>query len=242
MLEQIIDGSKRVPRDFSVFKKSLEDIASVSLNEHTNRWKRVSKTERKTSDEIDEILLRDNEDELRELSRLYWNVSGLYRRLIIYIATMLTYDTLIVPKMIGTKKTEKDKIINSLTNACYFVDNLNIDQELPRIFTTMLVEGVYYGLFKECENGKIIFQDLSPEYCRTRYKSANNLPVLELDLTYFITIDGRKAYTRVDELALYPKYVVKAYEKYKLWPPKAMVHINLTYTRWGKKQIYIYIL
>lgn len=214
MLESMIEGNKRAPRDFTAFKKSLEDIASISLNEHTNRWKRISKTERKTSDEIDEILLRDSEDELRELSRLYWNISGLYRRLVIYMATMLTYDTLIVPKMVGTKKTEKDKIINSLTNACYFVDNLNIDQELPRIFTTMLVDGAYYGLFKECENEKIIFQDLSPEYCRTRYKSANNLPVLELDLTYFITIDGRKAYTRVDELALYPKYVVKAYEKY----------------------------
>lgn len=206
---------KREPRNFTTFKKSLEDIASVSLSEYNNnRFKKIKATERKTSDEIDEILLADNELELRSLSRLYWNASGLYRRLIEYMATMLTYDVLIIPKISSSKKPEKKKLIETLTNASYFIDNLNIEQELPRIFTTMLIDGVYYGFFKECDNGKTIFQDLSPEYCRTRYKSANNLPVLEFDLTYFIQLEGLQATTRVNELALYPKYVIKAYEKY----------------------------
>lgn len=214
MLEKVINGAEKTPRDFTTFKKSLDDISAISLNEYDRRWKKVSKGERKTSEEIDEILLKDNEEELRELSRLYWNISGLYRRLIEYMATMLTYDVLIIPKMNSTKTPDKDKLLNTLTNASYFIDNLDIEQELPRIFTTMLVDGVYYGFFKECDNGRTIFQDLSPDYCRTRYKSANNLPVLEFDLTYFITIEGREATTKVDELALYPKYVVKAYEKY----------------------------
>ena len=214
MLEKVINGAEKTPRDFTTFKKSLDDISAISLNEYDRRWKKVSKGERKTSEEIDEILLKDNEEELRELSRLYWNISGLYRRLIEYMATMLTYDVLIIPKMNSTKTPDKNKLLNTLTEASYFIDNLDIEQELPRIFTTMLVDGVYYGFFKECDNGRTIFQDLSPDYCRTRYKSANNLPVLEFDLTYFITIEGREATTKVDELALYPKYVVKAYEKY----------------------------
>lgn len=214
MLEKVINGAEKTPRDFTTFKKSLDDISAISLNEYDRRWKKVSKGERKTSEEIDEILLKDNEEELRELSRLYWNISGLYRRLIEYMATMLTYDVLIIPKMNGAKTPDKTKLLNTLTNASYFIDNLDIEQELPRIFTTMLVDGVYYGFFKECDNGRTIFQDLSPEYCRTRYKSANNLPVLEFDLTYFITIEGREATTKVDELALYPRYVIKAYEKY----------------------------
>lgn len=214
MLEKVINGAEKTPRDFTTFKKSLDDISAISLNEYDRRWKKVSKGERKTSEEIDEILLKDNEEELRELSRLYWNISGLYRRLVEYMATMLTYDVLIIPKMNSTKTPDKNKLLNTLTDASYFIDNLDIEQELPRIFTTMLVDGVYYGFFKECDNGRTIFQDLSPDYCRTRYKSANNLPVLEFDLTYFITIEGREATTKVDELALYPKYVVKAYEKY----------------------------
>ena len=80
--------------------------------------------------------------------------------------------------------------------------------------TILLTDGVYYGFFKECTNGKFIFQDLDPDYCRTRYKSMNDLPVLEFDLSYFLNLKGREATTNVDELALYPKVVRSMYNKY----------------------------
>lgn len=217
MIEDFYAKSDRTARDFAIFKKSLNDIASTTLNEYNNnRYGRkvISRKERKTSSEIDEILLNNSEVELRELSRLYWDLSGLYRRLIGYMATMLTYDVLIIPKINATKAPDKNKVLNILTNASYFIDNLDIEQELPRIFSTMLIDGVYYGFFKECNDGRIIFQDLDPNYCRTRYKSSHNLPVLEFDLTYFLKLDGLKATTNIDELKLYPDFVVKAYTKY----------------------------
>lgn len=210
----IIKGELQT-RDFTKFKKGLEDIAAESLNTYNNYGrKKFGNKERKTSEEIDTILLNDNEDELRKISRTYWNVSGLYRRLILYMANMLTYDVLIIPKINPDKKPEKKKVISGLTHASYFIDSLDIEKEFARIMTTMLVDGVYYGFFKECKNDKYIFQDLDPAYCRTRYKSANDMPVLEFDLTYFITIKGREATTNVDELNLYPQYVVKEYKKY----------------------------
>lgn len=203
-------------RDFAKFKKGLEDIAAESLNNYYRFGgkKVASRKERKTSEEIDAILLKDNETELRALSRMYWDISGLYRRLILYMANMLTYDVLIIPKIMAGKTAEKKKVVDGLTKASYFIDNLDIEKEFSRIMTTMLIDGVYYGFFKECTNGKYIFQDLEPEYCRTRYKSANDMPVLEFDLTYFINLKGREATTNVDELNLYPSYVVKAYKKY----------------------------
>lgn len=217
MIEDFLQKREKETRDFSIFKKSLNDIASTSLNDFNNsRYgrKTIGRKERKSSEEIDEILLRNDEVELRELSRLYWDLSGLYRRLISYMATMLTYDILIIPKISSTKTPEKKRVLDTLTNASYFIDNLDIEQELPRIFSIMLVDGVYYGFFKECDNNRVIFQDLDPNYCRTRYKSSHNLPVLEFDLTYFIKIEGTKPITKVDELQLYPSYVVKAYNKY----------------------------
>lgn len=202
-------------RNFANFKKALNDIASESLNTYYNgRNKKVVGNARKTPEEIEEILLKGNERELRNLSRTYWDVSGLYKRLIVYMANMLTYDILVTPKIAAGKTAEKDKLLKTLTNACYFIDNLDIEKELSRIMTVMLTDGVYYGFFKECTNGKFIFQDLDPDYCRTRYKSMNDLPVLEFDLTYFINLKGREAITNVDELALYPKAVRNAYNKY----------------------------
>lgn len=203
-------------RDFTTFKKALNDIASESLNTYYNGKgiRKTKSTERKTPEEVEEILLKGNETELRNLSRLYWDISGLYKRLISYFANMLTYDILVTPKISAGKTAEKDKMLKSLTNACYFIDNLDIEKELSRIMTIMLTDGVYYGFFKECTNGKFIFQDLDPDYCRTRYKSMNDLPVLEFDLSYFVNLKGREATTNVDELALYPKAVRSAYNKY----------------------------
>lgn len=203
-------------RDFTTFKKALNDIASESLNTYYNGKgvRKTKTTERKTPEEVEEILLKGNETELRNLSRLYWDISGLYKRLILYFANMLTYDILVTPKVSAGKTAEKDKMLKSLTNACYFIDNLDIEKELSRIMTIMLTDGVYYGFFKECTNGKFIFQDLDPDYCRTRYKSMNDLPVLEFDLSYFINLKGREATTNVDELTLYPKSVRSAYNKY----------------------------
>lgn len=203
-------------RDFTTFKKALNDIASESLNTYYNGKgiRKTKTTERKTPEEVEEILLNGNETELRNLSRLYWDISGLYKRLILYFANMLTYDILVTPKVSAGKTVEKDKMLKSLTSACYFIDNLDIEKELSRIMTIMLTDGVYYGFFKECTNGKFIFQDLDPDYCRTRYKSMNDLPVLEFDLSYFVNLKGREATTNVDELALYPKTVRSAYNKY----------------------------
>lgn len=208
------EQNKIAPRDFSSFKKALEDIAVTSLNEHQARWSKKSKSLRRTSTEIDDILEKDNEVELRELSRTYTNLSGLYKRLIEYMSNMLTYDTLIIPKMDFIKVPEKDKVLKALNLACYYVDNLNLKHELPRIFSIILTEGVYYGFLKEGTDGKSIFQDLAPEYCRTRYKSINGLPILEFDLTYFIILEGAAATTNVDELGLYPKFVRDAFNRY----------------------------
>ena len=140
-----------------------------------------------TSEEIEEILSHANEEELRNLSQSYWDLSGLYKRMLIYMANMLTYDLLIVPKAISDKKPDKNKVLNNLTGACNFLDSLHLEKELSRIMTIMLQDGVYFGFFKDCGNNKYIFQDLNPTYCRTRYKSANDLPVLEFNLNYFIS-------------------------------------------------------
>ena len=202
-------------RDFENFKKRVNEIAAESLNRNGLTRKVVSSGYlRKTSEEIEEILSHANEEELRNLSQSYWDLSGLYKRMLIYMANMLTYDLLIVPKAISDKKPDKNKVLNNLTGACNFLDSLHLEKELSRIMTIMLQDGVYFGFFKDCGNNKYIFQDLNPTYCRTRYKSANDLPVLEFNLNYFITLKSNEVLTNVDELALYPPIVIKEFNKW----------------------------
>lgn len=202
-------------RDFENFKKRVNEIAAESLNRNGLSRKVVSSGYlRKTSEEIEEILTHGNEEELRNLSQSYWDLSGLYKRMLIYMANMLTYDLLVVPKIISDKKPDKNKVLNNLTGACNFLDSLHLEKELSRIMTIILQDGVYFGFFKDCGNDKYIFQDLNPAYCRTRYKSANDLPVLEFNLNYFITLKSNEVLTNVDELALYPPIVIKEFNKW----------------------------
>ena len=56
-------------RDFTTFKKALNDIASESLNTYYNGIgiRKTKTTERKTPEDVEEILLKGNEAELRNL-------------------------------------------------------------------------------------------------------------------------------------------------------------------------------
>lgn len=203
-------------RDFANFKKIINDIAAESLKTYyqTGKDTRIVKNaSRKTVEEIEDILTKGDEKAIRLLSRDYCRISGLYARLLTYMSTLLTYDLLVTPKM-KSENLSKNKVLDPLNASLNFLDDLDLEKELSRIMYIMLQDGVYYGFFKDCGNDKYIFQDLNPDYCRTRYKSSNNLQVLEFDLTYFIKVEGRQMITNVDELALYPKIVVDAYNKY----------------------------
>ena len=111
-------------RDFTTFKKALNDIASESLNTYYNGKgvRKTKTTERKTPEEVEEILLKGNETELRNLSRLYWDISGLYKRLILYFANMLTYDILVTPKVSAGKTAEKDKMLKMISNYQFYMN------------------------------------------------------------------------------------------------------------------------
>ena len=202
----------KTKRDLTVFKKTLQEIGSNSLS-YYGQNKITNKSTKRTPEEIEDILLTNNESAVRQLSQDYFAISGIYKRLVLYFATLLTYDVAVVPKF-RSNKVDNEKTIKKVNDACYFIDDLNLKQELPRIMTQVLENGAYYGLFKECDNGKYIFQDLVPKYCRTRYKSSNGLPILEFDLTYFIKFKGLEVSTNIDELQLYPKYIQQKYKKF----------------------------
>lgn len=209
------NANSTAKRNFTEFKKAINDIAAESLTVYYGNPKALKKNKssvRKTPEEIEEIISGGNEEALRTLSRDYFNLSGIYMRSLVYIATLLTYDILITPKLM--KANKKEETLDRLKKASNFLDSLNLEKELARIMLIILQDGVYYGFFKDCGNDKYIFQDLDPKYCRTRFKSSNDLPVLEFDLNYFLTIKGKEAITNVDELKLYPKEVVDAYNKY----------------------------
>ena len=198
------------------YKKFSDGIGGThDLKYNRMPWATRSK-EKKNSAEIQKILIDNKAEELRELSRETYNTSGIYKRLILYLASMLTFDTIVYPKKLTMNKIDKE-LQMKLMESCYFIESMNLEATMPKILLTMLRDGVYYGILKTPAPGKIVFQDLPPEFCRTRYVSVNNNPLLEISVAYFDAFipKGSSSDFIPDFINTFPAEIQKAYRKYK---------------------------
>ena len=162
--------------------------------------------------EIEEIIRSGEISSIRELSRYYYRTNGRYRNVINFLANLFLYDTLVTP-IYEIGKGSKTQIVKAFYNACSFVEALSVKTTLSRITREWLKSGVYYGMLQEAGD-KVVVQDLPIEYCRTRYKDFNNLPVLEFNITYFVTkFDSDQA--REAAILTYPTIIQQAWKKYK---------------------------
>ena len=165
-----------------------------------------------TVEEIEEIIRSGELSAIRELSRYFYRTNGRYRNNINFLANLFLYDTLVTP-IYETGKGSKTQIIKAFYNACGFVEALNIKSTLARITREWLKSGIYYGILQE-QGNKVVVQDLPPEYCRTRYKDLNDLPILEFNITYFITkYDDEKI--RDAAVFNFPPEIQKGWRQYK---------------------------
>ena len=183
-------SDKNKNADFNSMFKRINyriDYVPMDSRERTSRWggHRYNGVSHRdfTLEEIEEIICSGEIAAIRELSRYYYRTNGRYRNTIDTLASLPLYDTLVTP-IYEKGKGSKAQIIKAFYNACSFVEALDVKNTLSRITREWLKSGVYYGILQEY-NGKVVLQDLSDEYCRTRYKDFNNLNVLEFNITYF---------------------------------------------------------
>lgn len=165
-----------------------------------------------TLEEINELLRRGSPEELRELSRYYYRVSGVYRNTIDLYAGMSRYEYIVTPVFEPGKAPSKTQVIPVFYQACSFADILHIPVNFTHIMRQILLNGVYYGILRKSNKG-YTFQDLPIEYCRVRFKDENDLNVLEFNVAYFNIIRDAE-YQRV-AIDTYPDEIKKAWRRYK---------------------------
>ena len=207
------EENKKV-RDFANFKLRIQR-APTQENAYRRFGNYAYNTVRARSyniETIKQIICNGDPQELRELSRYYYRISGIYKNTISYLSTLLLMYYVITPIFDTNKNNSKSAVLNSFFKACSFVDALNLYTNLTRINEQILVSGIYYGILRVGENGKYTIQDLPLGYCRTRFKDYNDLDIPEFNICYFDTIHDELL--KKEALAAYPKEVQKAYNKY----------------------------
>lgn len=166
-------------------------------------------------DEILRIVQKGNPVERAALSEFFFATNGLYKRIILHYATFLTYSWILVPyakDKNGKGDIKQRQIVTQYYNAADFCTTFQIDRKCALFAKDILVKGAYYGLIHD-EGDTVVIQDLPFEYCRSRFKNARDVDIVEFNMQFFDTI--RDDQLRDEILRTYPKIIYKAYRKYK---------------------------
>ena len=150
-------------------------------------------------------------DTMREISDFYYKTSGIYARILRYMAFMYCYDWYVTP-FVNDKSLKKEKILTGFYKVLGVLDNFNVKKVLGDIALNVLRYGAYYGYKVKTDTGWVL-QDLPCKYCRSRY-FFNGKPAVEFNMKFFD--DSFKDTTqKMRVLKMFPPEFSKGYALYK---------------------------
>jgi len=200
-----------VPVDFSKIKvgaKTLED-AILDLGSLQKIDKRLARKEA-----ILRSLYDNDYIEMREISKFYFETSGIYSRLCKYMAYMYRYDWMVTPYI--NEETANDKDQNTALTDFYkvllYLDNSELKKLFGEIALKVVKNGCYYGYLIPTSK-RITVQELPVNYCRSRF-IVNGRPAIEFNMRYF-DLAFKDTEQRVKILNLFPLEFRKGYKLYK---------------------------
>lgn len=185
---------------------------SYTINEFGNR-KISIRSKEYTLEEVEEIVNIGDIDQQIELSRNYFRTDGLYRRVLLHYATLLTYTGLLIPSPGFGKNLSEEFIKKKYFKASSFVDNAGLQNLLFDIALISLRDGCYYGVIQEVTDKTLSILTLPSKYCASRFKDRFGNDVIEFDVSYFDSLHD-EAQKRA-ALKVYPKEAVNWYRRYK---------------------------
>lgn len=206
--EQINDF---VPVDFSKIKigaKTLND-AVLDLGVYTSVDKRLTRKET-----ILRALSDNNLEEMREISRFYFETSGIYSRLCKYMAYMYNYDWMVTPYINEDTASSKDEntALADFYKILLYLDNSELKALFGEIALKVIKNGCYYGYVIPTQK-RITIQELPVNYCRSRFV-VNGRPAIEFNMKYFDAM-FKDTEQKIKMLNLFPLEFRKGYKLYK---------------------------
>ncbi len=202
--------------DFSTFKKMQDDLIAKNSAAWKSNYFDIENRRRcnYTPEEVQRIINEGTVQEQQKLSRAYFDKDGLYKRILIYYATILTYSGLLIPNPSFGKKLSNSNISKRYYGALDFVDKIGLPEVLTRISLYALINGCYYGCIQNLTKSEFTLIDLPVAYCRSRYVDIHGNDIVEFNVSYFDSLTDLEG-MRQEALNTYPKVVRDFYNKWK---------------------------
>lgn len=164
-------------------------------------------------EEIKRIVESGSLEEQQKLSRNYFLKDGIYKKLVLYYATLLDYAGLLIPNPSFGQNLSTSHLQKRYQRAIDFIDSVPLRNIFVGFSQRALVDGCYYGVISELDKNVLSIIDLPPSYCATNFKDEVGNDIVEFNVAYFDTIHSEAK--RKEALNSYPKFIVTAYRKYK---------------------------
>ena len=208
--QQTLDYDKPVA-DFSKIKvgvKTLEDalVENVGIYKKVNSHLANKETVLRAINDLDYNLMR-------EISDFFFKTSGIYSRLVRYMAYLYRYDWMLTPYVnVDREKVQSEKVLETFYKALSYIDNFEVKRFCGEAALKVIKDGCYYG-YMIPQSDRLLVQDLPSNYCRSRY-SVNGRPAVEFNMKFFDDY-YKDTSQRMRILKLFPEEFEKGYKLYK---------------------------
>lgn len=201
--------------DLELFKKSIN--AMIVKNGHSwedwaRDWRFRKFSREYTREEVEKILSSNDVKAMQRLSRSFFYRDGLYKRILIYYATLLKYVGILIPNPTAGNELSTPYVNKKYNNALDYLDKMFLPDLLTKFSLAALMDGCYYGVLQNVSKTDFVLLDLPFEYCRSNFKDLYGNDVIEFNVQYFDSITEESA--RKQALKVYPKVVSDHYNRY----------------------------
>ena len=151
---------------------------------------------------------------MREISEFWYEISGIYSRILRYLAFMYRYDWMVTP-FVNDESIKKEKLMDGFHKSLKVLDDFDVKKTFGEIALEILTYGAYYGYKVPINNNdtSTVLQELPVNYCRTRFFKGKK-PAVEFNMKYFDE-QFRDTIQRMRVLKLFPDEFRKGYALYK---------------------------
>lgn len=222
-MNQISNASdmQHIPTDYGRIRVGLKTLDDATLN--VGSFYKINNSygnKQSVLKAIDSYDVR----KMRDISNFYYKTSGIYSRLLRYIAYLHRYDWIITPVInrgmsvvpnapIQVTQNNKNQYLEDFFKILKHFDEFGVKKFCGDVALKVLRNGCYYGYTTQSSDGKICIQELPPNYCRSRFKINGN-PVVEFNMGFFDEFYGTTE-MRTKILNLFPAEFKKGYRAYK---------------------------
>ncbi len=200
--------NKREHSDFAALRVGKINVEDAAIN--LSSLKNVNQ-DMADKEKIQRAISQRDIPHLQEVSDFYYDVSGIYGRLVRYLAYLYRYDWVVIPYL-NNKDMDNDAILEQFSKVLHHLDASNIKAVLGDIALKVVKNGVYYG-YRVDTDRKSLLQELPTEYCRSRFYT-NGKPLVEFNVKFFDD-KFRDANQKMNVLKSFPTEFLKGYAAFK---------------------------